>query len=398
MVARRGTDEAMARARYAIVLALAFTLAAASLVAGCGGGGGDSEEDKVKATLERFAEDVRKGDEDAFCKGVTPRTEQILEKISKGIDGRRASCERIVGRQMDKRPTAAITDEALKAIEAAEVELSGDKAKVGGRGEKERLPLERVDGDWRVDVANSPWDGYGLQTTAACTENVLRGLRRPLPRPTRRGIAAEARRSAADYARLIRTIQRLNPPPREAQAHKDLLRLLRGNRDSWSKASKRLAGLGAPLKSFNQALKAAKKRAEQIEELTNDLEFGCSGNALTLRNAEDYRVTAHATCRTALRRFKALAEPKTPAEAQTFATRFKRVGNRMASKLRRLKPPDPLRRLHRASVAAFADTIGDFDKLVDAGGSDQAVERFELSALRYAVGFFRLGLPQCGEV
>jgi hypothetical protein len=368
-----------------------LAVAAALALGACGGG--ESEDDEVTSALQHFVTVVKKDDAAGYCKGVTPATQRLFAKVSEGVDGRRGSCERLIGRVM-KKGTSGLTDKTREAIDDADVEVDGSTATVtDGRV---RLPMRKVDDTWRLDIANFPEEGYGLRTTAACTENKLRGVRRPLPAATRPGLAREAKAQAAEYTHLLRAIDRIKPPRGERESHETLLRILRAQRATWSQTAKRLRGFGAPLKTFNRALKTSARRAKRIESLRSDLQFSCLGNALTLRSARDYRRNATAACRGAYRRFKRLGKP-TAANVDTFIGRFQEISRRLRGRLRSLRPPALLRRLHRQTVTAFGAVAAELPRLSRSTGKG-ALEHYELLILRSSVGFFRLGLPRCGEL
>lgn len=379
------------------VLAL---LAAAALAAGCGGGG-DGEEKDVRDSLRTFLSDRETEDAAALCDSITPASRKVLDTVAKGRQGPEAGCAEVLKERLRESGTGGLGQDELEAIDEAEVELEGDVAQVQhpNDGEDERFPLRKVGDEWNVDLVNFPQGvGYSLQTSALCTENNMRPQGLALPAPTRAGVAKEAQRDAEGFARMEALLRKLGPPDGKRAEHDAIVEFMKANQREWRRAAASLRGLGAPLKTYNRALKAVGRRAEGLRDEQRSLSISCLGFVDTRLGAEDYRRDAERVCNRTLRRMKNLPTATTPAEASSVAGRGAAIGRQTSAALKRLDPPEGLEEIHERSADALREAYGGLTRLAQADDLERAQERFELGALRSAIGFLRIGLQTCAQL
>jgi ketosteroid isomerase-like protein len=125
-------------------LAIAVCLLAL-LVAGCGGGGGDDKQ-KVQQTVRDFVKAVNTRDADKYCDHLI--TKEFREK-STFATGDRAS-------ESCKREMKAITGLHITLVRIVSTKVDGDRATVtavlgrSGQELKQRLALQKEDGDWKL--------------------------------------------------------------------------------------------------------------------------------------------------------------------------------------------------------------------------------------------------------
>ncbi|MDQ3739461.1 MAG: hypothetical protein M3389_00830, partial [Actinomycetota bacterium] len=130
-------------------LALA-ALAAALLAAGCGGGSDDEKE--VRDALLRFLSATETKDVEALCRGVTDASRKMLDTIAKARVGADAEC----GDAPPAEGAGAVGQQALEAVESADVAIEGDTARVEAEGEEGRLTMRKAGDEWRLDLVNYP--------------------------------------------------------------------------------------------------------------------------------------------------------------------------------------------------------------------------------------------------
>lgn len=363
------------------------TAVALLALAGCGGGEGD----QVKEALTQFASDSRTGNAQGVCDALTADSRRLFDVIARGVRGPDSDCVDVVEEQLGGGG-GGLEASAVESIEAADVDVEGDKARVKADDDDTRLPLERVDGRWRIDIAELPLPGYGLRGTAACTEATLRTIRSPLPKPTRPGIARDADRDADSLASLASLLERMKPPKGAEDEQREVVAALRANSDAWRRAGRAIRGVGAPLDAYNKALAATEKRARAVEPALGDLQVACLGDARTLAPAAAFREDAHRICRATSR-----AIDRAPENA-TLLRRLGALGRETTRKLRRLEPPPSLERAYRGALDAFSAAYAAIAAAEGARNPERAQERFELLGLRSSIAFFRVGLPRCGEL
>jgi ketosteroid isomerase-like protein len=369
------------------VVRLLAVAAALLALAGCGGGG---EGKNVKEAITQFLSARETGDAAAVCDALTPDGRRLVEVIARGLRGPGGACEDVVEEQLGGG--GGLDARTVEAIDSSDVDIEGDKARVKGRADDERLPMEKVGGSWRVALEDLPMPGYGLRGTAACTERTLQTIDRPLPAPTRAGISRDAARDAKNLDDLARLLERGEPPEGKEDAQRRVVATLKANARDWDRAARAIRGLRAPLSSYNRALRATEKRAEAAEDALVELQVGCLGDARTLATAAEFRRDAHRICRAAARRIQ-----RTP-EGPRLLRQLADVGRDAERRLRRLEPPPSLARPYRGALQALATAYDELGRAGGASNPDRAAERIELLGLRSSIAFFRIGLPRCAQL
>jgi hypothetical protein len=360
-------------------------------LAGCGAPG---EGKNVKDALTQFASDRSRGDAEAVCAGITPESRRLMETLGRGVEGPDGDCETSMEQQLGEAGPGGLSATDVEAIDTADVDIDGDRARIKGQGDDRRLPMRKVDGEWLVDLGAVPGEGYALRVASACTESNLRALAAPLPKPTRAGIAGEATRDAEALERIARTLERAEPPKGNDAERDRIVEGLRASAKEWRRAASALRGFGGPLDTYNKALKTTTRRLERLEGDQRTLSIGCFGRVDTRADAADYRRRAQRICRGALRRLDRIAK----VDPAAIGSRGAALGRATAAKLRRLDAPEGMERIHRRSADALAATYDELPRLIESGGSERAEERFGLLALRHASGFLRIGLDRCGQL
>jgi hypothetical protein len=357
------------------------------LLAGCGAGGGGKE---VKSALKDFILARSNGDVQAICAGMTPESRRMYETLGRGLLGPPGDCERTLDDPLFDLSGVGVTGQDLEAIDSVDVDIDGDMARVKNGSRDERLPMKKVGGTWRVDVAHIPGQGYGLQASARCTEDLMASQRMPLPPPTRRGIANDADQDAKRLTALVRVLEANEPPDGQEDDHEKLVTILKRQVDNWRRAAKGLRGVAPPIDTYNKALKGGFTDRPELQRTSQALGISCLGTIETLKPAREYRQQARRICRAAGRRISRVGNgPAAP-------SRLGAIGRSAAAALRRLEPPKHLAELHRASVAALADGYSAIAGL--SSDDEDEVNAVELRALRSSIGFFRLGSQACGEL
>jgi len=372
----------MAPARLALIL-----LVLASLAGACGGG---SESEDVKDSLGKWISSAETGSAERVCDGMTRDSRRLLDAIGKGRSGPKGDCAAAIEDRLEELASGGLSQGQIKAIDAADIDVEGDTAQVKGDA-GERMTMRKVGGEWLVDFASLPDQGYGLRASAACTEITLRALRRPLPPATRRGLAKEAEAEWKGLERLLRTIEKARPPKGSEDAHKAIVRVLRATIADWRRVVSAMRGFGAPIKTYNRAMTAAYRRSQSVLDEQRELKMTCLGSAKGRPDAAEYRRESNRICRATGRRIDKLS-------ASQVATRAPQLGRATARALKRVEAPAGLGSLHRRSADAMVEAFVQIPRLAQAGDVKAATERFELTVLRSAVGFVHLGLDTCAQL
>jgi hypothetical protein len=357
------------------------------LLAGCG-----DEEKDVREAVVRFAQAARSEDARTACDSVTPRTRQLLGRLSRARLGRRG-CEALLEQRFDQSSGReyAIDAGTLAAVEEADVEIHGDRARVRTAD----LPLERSDGEWRLDLAGLTAHGYSMQASVLCTENEAAGFDAALPAPTREGYAAEAREAAGRADALAARLETLDPPRNRLATHRELVGALRGQAHEVRRVAQAI-GAG------ERVLDAVTRRAAPVRRLQGNaleaqrrLQVACDASALR-PGAARYRERAERVCRAVSRRIDRLGEPGP--DLGTYMRRVRRAGARVSRALADARPPRGLERLHLRTVQAYDQALAAIPAIARAPDPDAAYDRYGLLFLRAATGFGRLGLPTCASL
>lgn len=143
----------------AAALATAATLALGA--AACGGsdddgGGGGSDEQQARATVERLYAAIADGDAERVCAELNEKAQKQLEQG--GLGGKSKSCVDSFQLFLDEAERAGGLDLTLKA-KVRSVKVTGDaavaKVSFGGGGRNGEIPLEKVDGEWKLEAAGA---------------------------------------------------------------------------------------------------------------------------------------------------------------------------------------------------------------------------------------------------
>lgn len=139
--------------------ALATALALALVATACGSdddGNGASEEQQARATVERLYAAIADGDAEQVCAQLNESAQRQLE--AGGLGGKGGSCVESFQKFLDEAEKAGGLDLTLKA-KVRSVKVTGDsavaKVSFGGRGPKGEIPLEKVDGEWKLEAAGA---------------------------------------------------------------------------------------------------------------------------------------------------------------------------------------------------------------------------------------------------
>jgi hypothetical protein len=143
------------RSRATLATALALALGGAA----CGGSdddGGASDEQQARATVERLYAAIADGDAKRVCAQLNEKAQRQLEQG--GLGGKSDSCVDSFQQFLDEAEKAGGLDLTLKA-KVESVEVTGDtavaKVSFGGGGRNGEIPLEKVDGEWKLEAAGA---------------------------------------------------------------------------------------------------------------------------------------------------------------------------------------------------------------------------------------------------
>lgn len=366
---------------------LTAALLAAALLAACGGGG---ESEEVKDSLGKWVSSAETGSAERVCSGMTPDSRRLLDVIGRGRAGPEGDCVAAIEDRLEEVASGGLSQGQIRAIDSADIDVEGDTARVED-DEGEQMTMRKVGGKWLIDFASMRDQGYGLRASAACTENGLRALRRPLPAPTRGGLAKEAEAEREGFERLLRAIEKADPPEGSEDAHRAIVRALRASIADWRRVASAMRGFGAPIKTYNKAMLASYRRSQSVIDEQRELKVFCLGSAQGRDDAAEYRRESTRICRATLRRIDRLP-------ASEVAGQAPRLGRSTARALKAVEAPPGLGSLHRRSADAMAEAFVQIPRLAKAGDVEAATERFELTVLRGAIGFVHLGLDACAQL
>lgn len=146
----------------AAAIAAATTLALGA--AACGGsddgddggnGTGGSDQQQARATVENLYAAIADGDAGKVCEQLNEDAQQQL--AAGGLGKESKSCEDSFQAFLDQAEKAGGLNLTLKA-KVKSVEVTGDTAvaKVSfGKGRNGEIPLEKVDGEWKLEAAGA---------------------------------------------------------------------------------------------------------------------------------------------------------------------------------------------------------------------------------------------------
>lgn len=141
-------------ATFATAVALALALGATA----CGGSDNDgaSDEQQARATVERLYAAIADGDAKRVCEQLNEKAQRQLEQG--GLGGESGSCVDSFQQFLDEAEKAGGLNLTLKA-KVKSVEVTGDtavaKVSFGGGGRTGEIPLEKVDGEWKLEAAGA---------------------------------------------------------------------------------------------------------------------------------------------------------------------------------------------------------------------------------------------------
>lgn len=158
------------RIRSGSQLRAAALAAAAALVLGaaaCGGSdddggsggdasGGGNDQQQARATVENLYAAIRDSDAEKVCNQLN---EAAQKQLAEGGLGKKAgSCAESFQGFLDQAEKKGGLDLTLKA-KVKSVKVTGDtavaKVSFGGKGRNGEIPLEKVDGEWKLEAAGA---------------------------------------------------------------------------------------------------------------------------------------------------------------------------------------------------------------------------------------------------
>ena len=123
---------------------------------GAGGAGGGSDEQQARATVERLYAAIKAGDAEKVCEQLNEDAQRQLERG--GLGGKSDSCTASFQQFLDEAEKAGGLNLTLKAT-VQSVEVTGDtavaKVTFGDRGPDGEIPLQKVDGEWKLEAAGA---------------------------------------------------------------------------------------------------------------------------------------------------------------------------------------------------------------------------------------------------
>lgn len=147
-----------ARLRAAtLATAAALALGAAACGGSDDGGGADaSDEQQARATVQRLYDAIADGDAEKVCEQLNEDAQRQLTQGGLGTKTR--SCADSFQKFLDQAEEAGGLNLTLKA-KIKSVEVTGDsavaKVSFGGGGGNGDIPLEKVDGEWKLEAAGA---------------------------------------------------------------------------------------------------------------------------------------------------------------------------------------------------------------------------------------------------
>jgi hypothetical protein len=143
----------------AVALAAATTLALGAAACGGsdddGGGSSGSDQEQARATVENLYAAIRASDAQKVCEQLNEAARQQLS--AGGLGEKSGSCAESFQGFLDEAEKKGGLDLTLKA-KVKSVKVTGDTAvaKVSfGKGRNGEIPLEKVDGEWKLEAAGA---------------------------------------------------------------------------------------------------------------------------------------------------------------------------------------------------------------------------------------------------
>ncbi|HEX2095970.1 MAG TPA: hypothetical protein VHF50_01210, partial [Solirubrobacterales bacterium] len=121
-----------------------------------GGDSGGSDREQARATVEELYDAIADGDAERVCEQLNERAQRQLEQG--GLGAKAESCAESFQAFLDEAEKAGGLNLTLKA-KVRSVEVTGDtavaKVSFGGGGRTGEIPLEKVDGEWKLEAAGA---------------------------------------------------------------------------------------------------------------------------------------------------------------------------------------------------------------------------------------------------
>ncbi len=143
-------------------VALVATAALALGAAACGGSDGDSsssggsDQEQARATVENLYAAIKDGDAGKVCDQLNEDAQAQL--AAGGLGAKSKSCDEAFQKFLDEADKAGGLNLTLKA-KVESVKVTGDKAvakvSFGSKGRTGEIPLEKVDGEWKLQAAGA---------------------------------------------------------------------------------------------------------------------------------------------------------------------------------------------------------------------------------------------------
>lgn len=148
------------RSRSSLRIATPVAVAALAFgVAACGGsdddGGGGNDQQQARAAVEALYTAIADGDAGKVCEQLNDAAQKQLAEG--GLGSETGSCEESFQKFLDEAEKAGGLNLTLKA-KVKSVKVDGDTAvaKVTfGKGPAGEIPLEKVDGEWKLEAAGA---------------------------------------------------------------------------------------------------------------------------------------------------------------------------------------------------------------------------------------------------
>jgi hypothetical protein len=144
----------------AVAFATAATLALGA--AACGGSdddsssSGGSDKEQARATVENLYAAIKDGDPEKVCAQMNEAAQKQM--AAGGLGTKSKSCPEAFGKFLEASEKAGGLKLTLQA-KVESVKVTGDtavaKVSFGGKGRNGEIPLQKVDGEWKLEAAGA---------------------------------------------------------------------------------------------------------------------------------------------------------------------------------------------------------------------------------------------------
>jgi hypothetical protein len=145
--------------RSAVALVATATLALGAAACGSSdddGSSSGSEKEQARATVENLYAAIKDNDAEKVCEQLNEDAQKQL--AAGGLGAKSSSCAEAFQKFLDEAEKAGGLNLTLKA-KVESVKVTGDKAvakvSFGGKGRTGEIPLEKVDGEWKLEAAGA---------------------------------------------------------------------------------------------------------------------------------------------------------------------------------------------------------------------------------------------------